>query len=223
MTDVITRSLICWMALTGVLFAQSPGSAVPSPGSADKSGDNARFATERLFGKLREVGTLKSITRDNVELEVDGATNKVPLQELEQLRRQEPLEEPENPFLPVVTLQNGSVLGASSVKVSKRVAEVNTVFGTLAFPIAEIRWLRLAAVDEKMDAAWAEVTARDTKNDLLVVRKGDALDFVAGVIGDITDKEVKLLVRDREVGVPRERVFGVVYVQQPGPPTAMCE
>ncbi len=39
----------------------------------------------------------------------------------------------------------------------------------------------------------------------------------------MTAKDVKLLVREREVPVPRERVYGVVYVPRPEPGAAICE
>ncbi|HVJ87729.1 MAG TPA: NPCBM/NEW2 domain-containing protein, partial [Caulifigura sp.] len=71
--------------------------------------------------------------------------------------------------------------------------------------------------------AWGEMLTRESKQDLLVVRKGDALDFVAGVVGEVSEKDVKLLVGGRQAPVPRERVFGVVYVQQANVPRSLCE
>jgi hypothetical protein len=79
-------------------------------------------------------------------------------------------------------------------------------------------------VTESVKNTWADLVTRDTRNDLLVIRKGEALEFVGGVVGDISEKDVKLLVRNREVAVPRTQVFGVIYVRaQAAPPPAICE
>lgn len=215
MKHLMILAAVCWLAPVPRLSAQAPaGAAKP---------DEATFQVEFLFGKLRRQATLKSLGRENVEIEVDGVSSTIPVPELEQIRRDETQPEPESPFLPVVTLQNGSQLGGSSLKVAKRMVELTTPWGALSFPVGDVRSLRLAGVDEKLEAAWSEMAVRDNRNDLLVVRKGDALDFVAGVVGDVSEKDVKLLVREREVAVPRERVFGIVYVQQASPAAALCE
>ena len=45
---------------------------------------------------------------------------------------------------------------------------------------------------------------------MVVVRKGDALDHVEGVISGIDGEAVKLLLDGSPVPIPRERVFGVI-------------
>ncbi|QDT54895.1 NPCBM/NEW2 domain protein [Caulifigura coniformis] len=181
------------------------------------------FQVERLDGKSLAGATLKSLSPEAVEVDVEGMPETIPLKELEQLRQAATLPAPELPFLPTVILQNGSQLGGSVTKVVQRTVEVVTKWGPLSFPVNDVRSLRLAAADDKLETAWAEMAARETKNDLLVIRKGDALDFVAGVVGEINEKEVKLLVRERAVAVPRERVFGIVYVAQSPARPPLCE
>jgi hypothetical protein len=98
--------------------------------------------------------------------------------------------------------------------VQQRTARLTTPFGDLSLPSTAIRTVRLAPLEETLAAAWSELATRENRNDLLIVRKGEALDFVGGVIGEISDKEIKLLVRDREVALPRERAFGLIFVRQ---------
>jgi hypothetical protein len=181
------------------------------------------FQVDRLIGDPIPEATLRKVTPEAIELDAGGTATSIPLNELEQLRRVEAPPEPEDPFLPAVVLQNGSQLAASDLKVAQRTLELTTKWGAMSFPITEVRSLRLAAADDKLEAAWQEMTGRETSNDLLVVRKGEALDFVAGVVGDVSAKDVKLLVRGREVAVPRERVFGIVYVAQPVATPPLCE
>ena len=181
------------------------------------------FQVDRLNGGSLPEATLKSLSREAVEVESSGATTSIPLNELEQLRRTEGAPELDVPFLPVIVLQNGSTLGGSGVKVAKRNVELTTRLGVLSFPVAEVRSLRLAAADDKLEAAWTEMASRDTAKDLLVTRKGDALDFVSGVVGDVDEKFVRLLSGTRELPAPRERVFGIVYVAQPVSEPPLCE
>jgi hypothetical protein len=181
------------------------------------------FEVDRLNGNSLPEATLKSLSREAVEVEASGTTSTIPLNELEQLRRTEPAPELDVPFLPAIVLQNGSQLGGSGVKIVKRNVEVTTRLGVLSFPVAEVRSLRLAPSDDKLEAAWAEMASRDTTKDLLVTRKGDALDFISGVVGDVDEKFVRLLSGTREVPAPRERVFGIVYVPQPASEPPLCE
>jgi hypothetical protein len=181
------------------------------------------FQVERLTGAPLSEVTLRNVTAETVEVDAGGTPTSIPLKEVEQLRRTETPPEPDEPFLPVVVLQNGSQLGGSDIKVAQRKLEMKTRWGMLSFPIAEARSLRLAAADDKLESAWQEIRTRDTSNDLLVIRKGDALDFVAGVVGDVSEKEVKLLARGRDLAVPRERVFGIVYVPHAPAQAPLCE
>src|SRR5688500_4744020 len=110
------------------------------------------FQVERLDGKSLAGATLKSVSRDAIELNVAGTSTSIPLSELEVLRRSEPLPEPDTPFLPTVVLQDGSQVGGSRVKVAQRQVELTTKWGKLSFPVTEVRSLRLAQPDDKMEA-----------------------------------------------------------------------
>ncbi len=210
MKPLMSLAMLCLLAMLAPAQAQ-PEAAGPS------------FQVEFLDGRSLPSATLKALSAQTAEFDADGQSTTAPLSDLEQLRRTTAAPEADAPFLPLVTLQNGSQLGGSEITVSKRTAELTTPWGKLAFPIGDVRSLRIAPADEKLESAWAEMTSRDTRNDLLVVRKGDALDFVAGVVGDITEKDIKLLVREREVALPRERAFGVVYVAQTSSTPVVCE
>jgi len=212
MKSMMLMAAVCLATLPASLSAQPPATEPPPT-----------FQVDRLNGPPVTDATLKSLNGEAVEVEASGATTSVPLNEIEQVRRTEMPPEPDLPFLPVAVLQNGSQIGGTGVKVAKRQVELASKWGPLSFPVGEVRSLRLAPTDEKLEAAWNEMASRDTRNDLLVIRKGDALDFVAGVVGDIDEKEVKLLVRERSLAVPRERVIGIVYVAQPAGEPALCE
>lgn len=113
-----------------------------------------------------------------------------------------------------VQLQDGARFRAQEVNIRQRKVQVKSSFGELSLPLTGLRSVRLAAEDEKLSAAWADLQSREIRNDLLVVRKGDALDFVGGVVGELNDKECKFLVKDREFSRPRAGIFGLVFVAQ---------
>lgn len=58
--------------------------------------------------------------------------------------------------------------------------------------------------------SWKALTERDSKNDLLVIRKDDVLDFVPGVAGELGEK-ITFLVDGEEIPVTRDKVYGVIY------------
>jgi hypothetical protein len=83
--------------------------------------------------------------------------------------------------------------------------------GELKLPRRGIHSVRLAELGSPVRTAWTALQERETKSDLLVVRKSDALDFVGGVVAGVGDDGVQLLVNNREVAVPLDRVFGLIF------------
>lgn len=74
--------------------------------------------------------------------------------------------------------------------------------------------LRLGAPAGPIEQSWADLSQRDKKQDMLVIRKNDVLDFVEGVVGKITATDVQVLLDGEPVTVKREKVFGVVVYQR---------
>jgi hypothetical protein len=61
---------------------------------------------------------------------------------------------------------------------------------------------------------------------MLVVQKGETLDFVEGTIGDVTESAIVLLLDGEKIEVPREKAFGVIYfrnVEEAARPTGFVE
>src|SRR5690606_31622265 len=76
----------------------------------------------------------------------------------------------------------------------------------------------------KVEQSWNELRARNPKGDLLVIRKGDILDFLEGTVGTIDDKTIKFLLDGDEIPVKREKVFGIVYGgRKPSNEKPVCE
>jgi hypothetical protein len=124
-----------------------------------------------------------------------------------------------------VRLVDGTILRCTGYTSTSRTATFNAeTIGALELPLTQVRSVRLGEMDSKVRVAWDELRAREMRNDLLVVRKGNALDFVGGVAADVTEQTVQMLVNNQNASVPRERVFGIVYPRPaPAREQAVCE
>lgn len=182
------------------------------------------LVVEFLDGQATPADGLLKIAADAIEVSTPNGPQSIPVAGVQSLKWNDAAEASPSDLPVEVQFTDGSVLHASSLRLKQRMAEIEGPLGAVIVPSTALRTVRLAPGADALAGSWADLAARDSRNDLLVVRKGDALDFVGGVIGEVTNEAVKLLVRDREVSVPRARVFGLVFVKPAeAPAPAMCE
>jgi hypothetical protein len=178
---------------------------------------------ETLDGRSLTAENAPTLTADSLEVNTTTGPVTLTTKELQTLRwggAEAPTEEP----AVEVRLNDGSILNATGFQIRARQAEITTSIGAIKAPSQQLRTVRLSKLEEALAPTWNELAARDTRNDLLVVRKGEALDFIPGVIGELNEKELKVLVKSRDVAVPRDRVFGLIFVKpEKTPPEAACE
>ncbi len=175
----------------------------------------------RLDG-ARQSGEFVGLTAAVLQLEGASGAVEIPVSELQdvQLNAAGGTPAPLQVGLTDGTLLAGETVTAATGKLALESAEL----GTLTVPIEKVLSILLAAVDSTQLIAWEEMRAKVSQSDLLVVRKGENLDFVGGTIGSIDATAVTLISRGREVKVPREKIVGVVYATHklvPGSPA--CE
>ncbi len=115
----------------------------------------------------------------------------------------------------VVRLSDQSLLTFETVIFKEKQAEVETIgYGATTVPVNAIQNIRWGAVDEKVQESWTDLQSRGARDDLLVFRKGDVLDYVAGTVSELTDKGVTINVRGRELKAPVDRIFAVVFANR---------
>ncbi len=160
-------------------------------------------------------GELQSVSSAEVVVAVDGESRAIAADELHEVR---PSADAAGEALAAVrseigvTLRDGSLLLPGEFSASQREATLSSPqLGELRVPKAFVANVRLSRTDAKLTAAWQTLLERDQPDDLVVVRKGDALDHVEGVVGAINAKSVNLLLDGRAIPIPRSRVFGVIY------------
>jgi hypothetical protein len=117
-----------------------------------------------------------------------------------------------------VAFRDGSQLQFSQFTVAnRRVTAQHPLLKAFEAGVDRVRSVRLAAFDPAVQNHWEQLLARDSKQDLLVVRKGAVLDFLDGVVGDIDDTSVKFLLQGDDVVLKRNRVFGIIYAPSKTP------
>jgi hypothetical protein len=158
---------------------------------------------------MTAAGKLSALSNDSATLDVDGESRSLPIAELHELRLHKPAAA--RPPARQIRLHDGSQIGLEDVRLSSRTANVTSgLFGSVEFPRRSVHSIRLGKLDSKVQSAWDGLLQRQSRDDVVVIRKGDALDHIAGVVSGIDDKSVQLLLDGSPVPVPRERVFGVI-------------
>ena len=112
-------------------------------------------------------------------------------------------------------LTDGSRLGAQQIGIADRKATLAlTAKRSIEVPADSVLSIRLGVSPSAVDEQWNDLHSRERRQDMLVVLKGEALDFVEGTIGNVTDAAVVLLLDGEQIEVPREKAFGVIYYRK---------
>lgn len=176
-----------------------------------------------LFDRTVVSGELVSITDDQIQL--NDSTGMMTLSVADLRSIEIPSAVPSldlqysDPPMFGVQLIDGSSIGCNNLGVSRKTATLKTEsLGVVETSIQQVRAFRTMKEERdvrqtEVDRAWGELLARDFRFDLLVVRKGDILDFVEGTAGDITDTTVSFLLGEKQVSLPRERLYGLIYAR----------
>lgn len=178
-----------------------------------------------LDGSARD-GRLEALTASTLTLTVGDERTRIDTAELLEVRFDRP-EPPQNHFddLPQVRLTDGSKLACNRVFVEgERVRLEGPGLDEFSVALHALSSVRFAAADQKIDEAWRDILNRQLKQDLLVVRRGEVLDHLDGIIGNFDGQRVSFVHNGDVIPVNREKVFGVVYARRADDgPKPQCE
>ena len=124
-----------------------------------------------------------------------------------------------------IDLLDGSTIGAKQYLVTDRKVTVTLLDNrTVQLTTAAVAAVRFQEDGDAINEEWNRLLSRKADNDLLVVRKGNALDFHKGALFDVTDERVKFDLGGDLLPVKRSKVFGLVYYHPPNGdlPPAIC-
>jgi hypothetical protein len=177
-----------------------------------------------LDGRTIE-GELQGITSESIAVQSGGEESKVKSSELHSLALKTPAEPSATKPSAWVELADGSRLAATSfLSKDGKVTVTLTDGAQLATSVKQVRSVRYSKLDEPE----ADASATEATGDLLGIRKRDSVDFLEGVIGDVTKEAVHFSVDGQSIPVNPSRVDSLVYAKRagdgPGPaPTCIVE
>jgi hypothetical protein len=168
-------------------------------------------------------GTLQSLSADALTVETaTGEIAKLPTADLLEIRfaAEAPATSEENqPVRVRVQLLDGSELQIENLRTtSQELLGLHPTLGEVKLPLSAVRSLRFGPPEEKLTPAWKELLDKETRQDMVVVRKQDVLDYLDGVVGVIDDVTIKFLLDGDELDVKREKAYGIIYARKPGGP-----
>jgi len=182
------------------------------------------FEVQTLDGRFVS-GSLAELTADR--LTVETAEGKVSL-ETEKLLDVSLKQKPAIPALLAgawIELTDGSAIVAKQYSVRGDQARITLLNDeVLEVYTRSIRNVRQQTESEAVANQWSQILAKKLDSDVLVVRKGDNLDYHQGVLGDVDADIVRFQLDDEDLPIKRSKVFGFVYRHPSGEvlPGAMC-
>lgn len=118
---------------------------------------------------------------------------------------------------PVVYLQDGSRMRVSQVV--RTSGGVSCSRGEESFKLSSnaVAAIRFAPLQERFVETWADLLERERRDDLFARVRGESLDYVACILGDMTETQLSLRAGGRDVKTKRENAFGVLFASTPSP------
>ena len=86
----------------------------------------------------------------------------------------------------------------------------------LETPVGDVAAVRLQPQSAEVAGDWTRILDMNAQSDLLVVRKGDSIDYHRGVLREVTDSVVQFDVDGRVLSVKLAKVHGLVYYRSKG-------
>ncbi len=173
---------------------------------------NTMTKVSLLDGTIHQ-GTLALMSPEEVELQVDASSIKLPMADIMLIDFPETKSEvSESPQ--VVGLLDGSQMNCSGAnRTAMELTVSSATFGELRIANKHVRSIRLQADNPAYRSQWNTFLKRETDKDLLIVAKrdGSGLDFLAGVVSAIGAEKTEFLLDGETVPVPAARVYGVVF------------
>lgn len=170
-------------------------------------------------------GELVELSAERVVLKQGNQTQTIPTADVVEIRPHDPRDAAVKPGPIQVRLVDGSQLEASEYRVEKGKAAVVLDPDTRASVSTRvIDYVRLQTSGGALGQQWNDIVKAERTGDVIVVRKEETLDFVAGVSGDVTDEFVHFDVDGDKVPVKRPKVEGVLYFHAAGDelPVSFC-
>ena len=179
-----------------------------------------------LAGKVHS-GSLKSLTSSSAVLVTESGPVKVPVDQLMKIviapRKEEPRQK-EDPTIRLTITDHSELTGSRVDSDGLKVTIETKTLGELQVPARKVKAVLYSWLDKNTQKQWDNLLLRKFSDDLLVVKKGEKLNFLAGVVTQYKDKKLMLLYEGNNIPVRLEKVFGIIHPLPFSPPDqAKCK
>jgi hypothetical protein len=177
----------------------------------------ADFTLTTLDGKTLDCEVLE-LEEASVSLAIAGKNESFKAEQIKQLKRSSSGPAVIDSLASIlVRLRDGSELRAGDVrKEGKQIVLMQNVGkpdeGKIAIPETEVEWIRFRETSANNQNQWNELIAATSKTDRLVVlRSGDVLDSVEGVVVGIDEKEISFDFDGESIKAPKSKLLGITF------------
>lgn len=168
------------------------------------------------IGGSSVIGTLESLTRENLVINTADGPQTLSTKDILRVTPTMQAPAPTTAVSAWVELVDGSVLAAALYETTSGQARVKLIGGgEIELPTDAISHVRFGQQDGALSGQWEEILADKAASDLIVVQKDNALDFVEGVLGDVTPETVAFDLDGEMLSVKRSKLAGLVYFHAP--------
>lgn len=168
--------------------------------------------TLRTLDGRTVVGELQSLGDGKVVVKAKDGEVTADLQQVIDLR---PASAPPKPgeISAWVQLTDGSRLAGTQYVVDKTKAKFILNSKAVEVSAMQVAIVQFREPTPTIAAQWQEILTTKVAGDLVVMRKGESIDYLEGALGDITIDSVKFEVEGKVVDIKRDRVEGLVYLR----------
>jgi hypothetical protein len=188
------------------------------------TGGSPTFDVQTLDGR-KVSGSLAELTADGLTVETDAGKVFLETEKLLEISLKH------KPAAPIVSpgvwieLTDGSTIVARQYTVRGDQASITLLDDeALETPTRSIRNVRLQQLSEGMTGQWSQILTNKLDGDVMVVHKGDNLDYHQGVLGDINAEVVRFRLDGEDLPINRTKVYGLAYRHPTGdePSGSIC-
>jgi len=165
-----------------------------------------------------ETGRLTALSAKQIVFDTDAGPRQVPMERLLAVRIASRAV-PDDAIGSVrVELGDGSVLSTTEFGMSMGMATLTLPGGSrVEVPVRAVAVVQFGKSEVAARRQWNEILHIGQTSDLLVIRKGDGVDFLEGMIEQVGPKSVAFRFDGERVNVPRSKVSGLVYYRATRP------
>ncbi|QGJ71912.1 Hypothetical protein PBC10988_36250 [Planctomycetales bacterium 10988] len=161
-------------------------------------------------------GNVQQISADGIQLETDTDTQEIAWRDLLQLDFDRTARPPSAGA--EVRLTDETTLKSSSLSIADSVLSCQLADSlTAKVPVKGVRSILFGELNETLTPQWQSILQSKPTTDLLVIQKGETLDYLEGIIGKMDETTIEFTLEGDEIPVPKDRVFALVYFQNIAP------